>query len=75
MLLPLAAITLPWQATAILFGVMIGGLVWLFRLIRHAQREGDVALASLRESEARFRSLADLSVDWYWEQDDQFRVH
>jgi PAS domain S-box-containing protein len=25
--------------------------------------------AELRESEARFRSLAELSSDWYWEQD------
>ena len=27
----------------------------------------------LRESEARFRSLTDLSSDWYWELDEQFR--
>ena len=26
--------------------------------------------AELRESEARFRSLAELASDWYWEQDD-----
>jgi PAS domain S-box-containing protein len=26
--------------------------------------------AELRESEARFRSLANLASDWYWEQDD-----
>ena len=73
MLLPLAAITLPWGASAILFGLMTGGLAWLFRLIRRSQREGDATLASLRESEARFRNLADMSADWYWEQDDQFR--
>lgn len=72
-LLPLAALAFPWQATAILSGIMIGALAWLYRLVRHVQREGDAAFASLRESEARFRSLADLSVDWYWEQDDQFR--
>jgi PAS domain S-box-containing protein len=29
--------------------------------------------AALRESEARFRSLTQLSSDWYWEQDEQFR--
>ena len=30
----------------------------------------------LQESEARFRSLAELSSDWYWEQDADFRfVH
>ncbi|MDY0012600.1 MAG: PAS domain S-box protein [Rhodocyclaceae bacterium] len=28
---------------------------------------------ALRESEARFRDLAELSSDWYWEQDAQFR--
>ena len=28
---------------------------------------------ALRESETRFRSFTDLSSDWYWEQDDQFR--
>ena len=28
---------------------------------------------ALRVSEARFRSLTELSSDWYWEQDDQFR--
>ncbi|ROZ64869.1 ATP-binding protein [Ramlibacter sp. WS9] len=27
----------------------------------------------LRRSEARFRALTELSVDWYWEQDAQFR--
>jgi diguanylate cyclase (GGDEF)-like protein/PAS domain S-box-containing protein len=29
--------------------------------------------ATLRESEARFRALTELSSDWYWEQDDHFR--
>lgn len=28
---------------------------------------------ALRESEARFRSLCEMSTDWYWEQDAQFR--
>ena len=27
----------------------------------------------LRESEARFRALTELSSDWYWEQDENFR--
>src|SRR6185436_1461928 len=27
--------------------------------------------AELRESEARFRSLAELASDWYWEQDEK----
>jgi PAS domain S-box-containing protein len=28
----------------------------------------------LRQSEARFRSLTGLSSDWYWEQDEEFRL-
>ena len=31
------------------------------------------AQQQLRESEARFRSLTDLSAHWYWEQDSEFR--
>ncbi|MEP7061533.1 MAG: EAL domain-containing protein [Betaproteobacteria bacterium] len=29
--------------------------------------------AALRDSEARFRSLSDLSADWYWQQDEALR--
>ncbi len=32
-----------------------------------------LAEGALRESEARFRSLTDLSSDWYWEQDETLR--
>ncbi len=35
--------------------------------------ERKFAELALRDSEARFRSLTDLSSDWYWEQDEQFR--
>jgi diguanylate cyclase (GGDEF)-like protein/PAS domain S-box-containing protein len=31
------------------------------------------AESTLRENEARFRALTELSSDWYWEQDTQFR--
>src|SRR5438067_2920521 len=31
-------------------------------------------LESLRRSEERFRGLTALSSDWYWEQDDEFRL-
>jgi diguanylate cyclase (GGDEF)-like protein/PAS domain S-box-containing protein len=34
--------------------------------LRHAH-------AALQQSEARFRSLTELSSDWYWEQDQDFR--
>jgi diguanylate cyclase (GGDEF)-like protein/PAS domain S-box-containing protein len=35
-----------------------------------ARRQSEQAL---RESEERFRNLTELSSDWYWEQDDEFR--
>jgi diguanylate cyclase (GGDEF)-like protein/PAS domain S-box-containing protein len=35
--------------------------------------ERRLAQERLQESEARFRSLTDLSSDWYWEIDEQFR--
>ncbi|GAB4402179.1 MAG: hypothetical protein OHK0048_19790 [Rhodoferax sp.] len=35
--------------------------------------ERHLANAQLRQSEARFRALTELSSDWYWEQDAQFR--
>ncbi|HSN34100.1 MAG TPA: hypothetical protein VLU41_15530, partial [Ideonella sp.] len=35
-----------------------------------AHRDAEQAL---RESEARLRALTELSADWYWEQDEQFR--
>ena len=42
----------------------------------HGEDERRAAEQALRESEARFRSLAEMSSDWYWEQDEQFRfVH
>ena len=40
---------------------------------RRAELERIRAVAALTESEARARDLADLSSDWYWEQDENFR--
>lgn len=37
---------------------------------RLLEQKVDERTAELRESEARFRSLAELASDWYWEQDD-----
>ena len=39
---------------------------------RSAERERSASEQALRESEARFRSLTQLSSDWYWEQDERF---
>ena len=40
---------------------------------RRAQQALADQLAAIRESESRFRSLAALSSDWYWEQDRNLR--
>jgi PAS domain S-box-containing protein len=48
-------------------GVAIGAQIGHFMGQKQAERE-------LRASEERFRSLTALSSDWYWEQDEQFRL-
>ena len=48
-------------------GVTIGNQIGHFMARKRTERD-------LRESEARFRSLTALSSDWYWEQDEQFRL-
>lgn len=41
--------------------------------VRERTAELEAAELAARESEARFRSLTELSSDWYWEQDTEFR--
>jgi len=48
-------------------GVAIGQQIGHFMARAQAERD-------LRQSEARFRSLTGLSSDWYWEQDDEYRL-
>ena len=47
----------------------------LYKKLKDSNRSLDNAVqertAELRESEARYRSLAELASDWYWEQDSQ----
>jgi len=45
----------------------------LERRVRERTVELQQAELAARESEARFRSLTELSSDWYWEQDADFR--
>ncbi len=40
---------------------------------RRNQDDLKTAYAALQTSEARFRSLAELSSDWFWQQDTEFR--
>jgi diguanylate cyclase (GGDEF)-like protein/PAS domain S-box-containing protein len=49
-----------------------GRVVWYGAVTDISQQK--TWAAELQESEARFRSLTELSSDWYWEQDDNFRV-
>ena len=67
-----------------------GHIVWVrlsVALARSAAGEPDYQIAmfedigerrkaeeALRESEARFRDLNELSADWYWEEDTEFRM-
>ncbi len=49
-------------------------MVWT--LMTHRVRyllRGSEALENIARGEARFRSLVELSSDWYWEQDESFR--
>ena len=48
-------------------GAAIGVQIGQFMARKQAESE-------LRSSEERFRGLTALSSDWYWEQDDQFRL-
>jgi diguanylate cyclase (GGDEF)-like protein/PAS domain S-box-containing protein len=46
---------------------------WIIAAISRDVRERDAAEQAVRESEARFRALTELSSDWYWEQDAELR--
>ena len=48
-------------------GAAVGNQIGQFMARKQAERE-------LRDSEERFRGLTALSSDWYWEQDEQFRL-
>ena len=61
-----------WRDLARLLAALfvLGGATWL--LVRQIGQR-DIAQAALADSEARFRSLTELSSDWYWTLDAQLR--
>ena len=48
-------------------------LVCITLLITVSARQRIAALAGAQESESRYRNMTELSTDWYWEQDENFR--
>src|SRR6185295_8104612 len=54
--------------------VLRSGNRWLISIVSRDIRERLKAERALRESEARFRSLTELSSDFYWETDAGHRV-
>jgi diguanylate cyclase (GGDEF)-like protein/PAS domain S-box-containing protein len=53
--------------------VGLGSLAALLMTLRKSMLRELVSARALRASEERFRHLAELSSDWYWEQDENFR--
>jgi diguanylate cyclase (GGDEF)-like protein/PAS domain S-box-containing protein len=61
-------------AGAIVISLLAFALVWFIASARlRAEALALELTRHLRESEERFKSLASLSADWYWEQDENFR--
>lgn len=48
-------------------------LAWALRRAATETRRAETALAEAREAGEKFSELVELSSDWYWEQDEQFR--
>ncbi len=61
-------------AGAIVISLLAFALIWLIASARlRAEALALELTRRLRESDERFQSLASLSADWYWEQDENFR--
>jgi diguanylate cyclase (GGDEF)-like protein/PAS domain S-box-containing protein len=58
----------------LVISLLLFAIVWSLTSTRlRAERLARAMTRDLRESEARFRDLTDLSSDWYWEQDEELR--
>jgi PAS domain S-box-containing protein len=62
---------LPGFAVGLLLAIVGGVLLVRLRRSKEALEE---SFAHVRESESRFRSLTELSSDWYWEQDENLHL-
>ena len=55
-------------------GLGIALLIWFISVVNRYESERRRSKSALGESETRFRSLTELSSDWYWEQDRELRL-
>jgi diguanylate cyclase (GGDEF)-like protein/PAS domain S-box-containing protein len=60
------------SAGALLLQFQFVILVCTTLLISVSARQRTATLAGVKESESRYRSITELSTDWYWEQDEDF---
>ncbi len=61
-------------AGAVIISLLLFALIWTLTSTRlRAEALALEMTRGLRESEERFKSLANLSADWYWEQDENYR--
>jgi diguanylate cyclase (GGDEF)-like protein/PAS domain S-box-containing protein len=68
-----AEASLPAMHDRVTLYAMLGALAVLTLTLCAIGAAGRDAQARMRESEARFRSLTELSADWYWEMDEHLR--
>ncbi|MEO8007627.1 MAG: PAS domain S-box protein, partial [Betaproteobacteria bacterium] len=63
-----------FPAGAIAVSLLLFTLVWILTSARLRAEALTLQMTrDLQESEARFKSLANVSTDWYWEQDENYR--
>jgi diguanylate cyclase (GGDEF)-like protein/PAS domain S-box-containing protein len=63
----------PWSDDDAAMVAEVAGYLSLAMTETRAATERERALSDLAESRERFRSLAELSSDWFWEQDESLR--
>jgi diguanylate cyclase (GGDEF)-like protein len=56
------------------FWAYIGAITLVSEIVSILNTERTITIGKLQKSEARFKSLTNLSADWYWEMDTDFRI-